>query len=362
MFRGPAGVVADTSSNLFVWDGGNRLVRKITPSGFVSTFAGGGTNALPGYGTNVMLPFMPYTSMAIDHSNTVWIANTWAGEPGFLLRVGNDGSVSSNYCSALSQSTRSSIAGICVDSQNNIYLSSGRSGQIYRYYPTNGAMLLFASFTNQGANLLTADASGNIYTYCAGNYTYTSSIICKIDQNQNVTVLWTGSSNSYLTADGVGTNAGFSDIPLAMCNDGSGNIIFACVLSIRKLNVATSEVTTIAGSFTSQGYVDGTNYLARFGWAEGVCMSQGRIFVADGNNQCIREIYLNPAGSNILSASICAVVSITGVVGRLYQIESSTDLNTWNPETTIILTSSPFLWIDQNGLGQKKFYRAVLLP
>src|ERR1043166_4638239 len=38
MFNQPSAVVADTSSNLFVLDSGNRRIRRITPSGSTSTF------------------------------------------------------------------------------------------------------------------------------------------------------------------------------------------------------------------------------------------------------------------------------------------------------------------------------------
>src|SRR5262245_32425447 len=55
MFNGPVAVVADSSSNLFVLDTGNARIRKVTPNGTVSTFAGGGNGALPGFGTNVSL-------------------------------------------------------------------------------------------------------------------------------------------------------------------------------------------------------------------------------------------------------------------------------------------------------------------
>ena len=55
MFYNPLGVVADSSDNLFVADNGNYRIRKITPDGTVSTFAGGGDAAPPGYGTNVSL-------------------------------------------------------------------------------------------------------------------------------------------------------------------------------------------------------------------------------------------------------------------------------------------------------------------
>src|SRR5437667_4512014 len=51
MFNNPWAVVADTSSNLFVLDFSNSRIRKVTPDGTVSTFASGGSGAIPGYGT-----------------------------------------------------------------------------------------------------------------------------------------------------------------------------------------------------------------------------------------------------------------------------------------------------------------------
>ena len=53
-FSNPTQIVSDTASNLYVWDSGNFRIRKITPNGTVSTFAGGGIN-FDGYGTNASL-------------------------------------------------------------------------------------------------------------------------------------------------------------------------------------------------------------------------------------------------------------------------------------------------------------------
>ena len=43
MFNNPNAIVADSHSNLFVWDSNNYRIRKIAPDGTVTTFAGGGS-------------------------------------------------------------------------------------------------------------------------------------------------------------------------------------------------------------------------------------------------------------------------------------------------------------------------------
>jgi hypothetical protein len=149
--------------------------------------------------------------------------------------------------------------------------------------------------------------------------------------------------------------------------DNNGSILCVNGNSISKLTVKTN-ILIYAGTtaFSSGTYTNGAGNLARFNSPSSACFSQGSIFVADSGNNRIRQISFNPtsqivSGAN-LGVGIYAGVTISGVIGRTYQIQSSTDLNTWNPAATIILTSSPYLWIDQNAVGQKNFYRAFLLP
>jgi hypothetical protein len=90
------------------------------------------------------------------------------------------------------------------------------------------------------------------------------------------------------------------------------------------------------------------------------------LFLADSFNHRIRSITFNPVPQPVadanLNLSTYPGLHITGVIGRTYRVESSADMSTWHPETTILLTSSPYLWIDPNALGQKRYYRALLLP
>jgi len=157
-----------------------------------------------------------------------------------------------------------------------------------------------------------------------------------------------------------------------MCADDSGNIILTCGLPynsggscVRKLT-ANTNVTTMAGSFNQTGYSNGAGSNALFYGASGVCISQGRIFVADTSNQRIRSISSDlspqPVSPADLQLSTYPGLRINGTVGWTYRIESSTDMNTWNAETTLLLPSSPYLWIDPIPVSGNKYYRALLLP
>ena len=369
-FSGPSQIVADTSSNLYVWDSGNSLIRKITPGGAVSTIAGGGID-FEGIGTNVAFSYYSIGSMAIDHSNAIWLVVQY-GSYRYFLNIGTHGSVTiQNGVSGFTNLSTSSP--ICFDSANNLYYSGGNI--IYRYIPSTGIPQPFAGngtggyvdgngtvfpeFSSPAA--LACDEANNIYVWDSGNYR-----IRRIDQNQNITTIaGYGFGPPYGSADGVGTNASFISGISQMFSDNVGNVYFACATCIRRMDARTN-VVTMAGSFAQTGYTNGAGNLARFNGASGACLSQGMVFVADSSNQRIRNIAFNPAAQQVSSSSLALSLypglQITGTVGRTYQIQSSPDFTNWTAATTLLLTGSPYLWIDQNAIGQRKFYRAYLLP
>ena len=372
MFNNPSAIVADSSSNLFVLDNSNYRIRKVTPDGTVTTFIGGGQYTPPGYGTNVSLQNYSLGSMAIDHSNVLWLT---AGYSSGLLRITSDGFVQP----VLSPGTIYP-AGICVDSGNNLYLSESSKNIIYRFR-TNWVMEVFAGSGNPGSvdgngiftsfsapTVLAADAADNIYVWDSN-----SRLIRRINQNRDVvTIAGRPGNYSSTDVDGVGTNASFSSVSRMMV-DHYGRLILTCGSggyygsgsSIRKMT-ADTNVTTIAGSFTQSGYANGAGSNALFNGASGVCVSQDKIFVVDTYNQRIRSISFDATPQLVpdsaLSLNTFAGLRITGAVGRTYRIESSTTMSNWTQETTILLSRSPYLWIDPNPLGAKKFFRAFLLP
>lgn len=53
-FSSPSGMVMDSSGNMYICDSNNNRIRKITPDGIVSTFAGSSEGFLDGIGTGTI--------------------------------------------------------------------------------------------------------------------------------------------------------------------------------------------------------------------------------------------------------------------------------------------------------------------
>jgi len=371
MFNFPSALAVDSASNMFILDSSNYRIRRATPAGAVSTFVGGGQASVPGYGTNVSLASYNFSGMTIDHANTLWVVTAYGSS---LLKITPDGLVL-----PLTLPGISSASGICSDSQNNLYISDISANRIYRYL-TNGALEVFVGSGNPGAidgnwifnsfrnpTHLAADAADNIYVWDSGNY-----LIRRINQNRDVVTL-AGRSDISSDADGYGTNAVIYGLH-GMVVDSGGNLIFSSGnvwssgyqgVSIRKMTPSTN-ITTIAGNFTTAGYANGVGSNALFQGVQGLCVSQDSIFVADSANHRIRRITMNATQQIVLPADLelgtYPGLRITGTVGRAYRIESSTNMTSWSTETGLFLATSPQLWIDPTAVSGKKFYRAVLLP
>ena len=90
--REPGGVAADGAGNLYIADGGNARIRKVDPVGIITTVAGNGVRGFSGDGgpaTSASLNIYVFgSSVAIDATGNLYIADTFNNR---IRKVGLDG-------------------------------------------------------------------------------------------------------------------------------------------------------------------------------------------------------------------------------------------------------------------------------
>jgi hypothetical protein len=125
----------------------------------------------------------------------------------------------------------------------------------------------------------------------------------------------------------------------------------------------TTNVTTLAGSFTQSGFTDQcAGNLARFSGANGVCVAQGAVFVADSGNQRIRQITFNPAPQPQAAGVRTNQFgfTITGTSGLVVVVEACTNPANaiWSPVGTNTLTAGSSYFSDPRWTNYtRRFYR-----
>lgn len=361
MFSSPSSILADAGGNLFVVDYGNACVRKITTNGIVTTFVGGGNSSLPGFGTNVSLPSL-IQSITFDSQGTMYGVGAGAG----IFRIYPNGYVERFQIPGYYQSPPP--YGLCVDSLDNVYMSEPDSNRIMVYLKT-GELTVFAGSPQGGfadgvgefskmnrPTSLAVDQANNVYFWDSGNY-----VIRRVNPAREVSTL-TG-RRSGANIDGVGASASFGSCG-SMAVDHQGNILVAGGGWVRLISASTN-VSTLAGSFASTGFANGAGNLARFDGAFGACLSQGTVFVAEQTGR-IRRIDFDPQPQIVTGADLeiatFAGVKLNGIVGRTYRVESSLNNTVWVERATFLLTETPSLWLDRSPISGHRFYRAILLP
>jgi len=245
VFSRPEGIVRDSAGNLYVAEAGGNCIRKISPSGQVTTLAGSTTAGFQnGVGANAR--FNNPTGLAIDPSTNNLYVCDWNN--GAVRMITSTGVVTT-------------VAGTGTSGYNDGATSSAQFSRP-----------LGVAFDPATQRLYVGDSSNNCIRLISAG------------------VVSTLAGNTAAgSVDGVGTAARFN-VPSGVVLDGFGNLYIADygAARIRCLNLATNYVSTVTG-VAGAGWLDGASGSARLNGPEYLgADSLGNIYVAGDNS--VRKI------------------------------------------------------------------------
>lgn len=248
-FSFPVKMTFNANGEMFVADLDNRVIRKVTASGVVTTFAGTpeARGDVDGMGTEAR--FMQPSGVAVDHAGNLFVVDRGSST---LRRISPEGVVTT-------------IAG-----------SPGETGSA-------DGTLAEARFNHPYS--VTVDGDDNIFIADSGNNT-----IRKITPAGQATTI-AGLAGATGSTDGPGADARF-DGPTSIAVDGAGNLYVADASNhtVRKIS-PDGVVTTLAGKAGVFGFLDGHGSDARFQSPSGIAVDHdGNVYVTEPAMLRVRKI------------------------------------------------------------------------
>jgi len=301
LFNNPQGLAVDNNNNIYVSDSFNNYIREISPAGTTSTLAG---SRVIGYADGPAAAaafYAPYglvvdangNTYAADFGNNVIRKITPAGIVSTYAGSGQAGYQNGSATSGQLKNSTDSLAifnnpeGLAIDAAGNIYVADRGNNVIRKISPAGRVVTVagtrtagdvdatgeYASFNNPSG--LAVDGQGNLYVSDQGN-----SAIRKITPAGVTTTIAGGPLQPTVI-----------NFPSALAIDKQGNLYITDeggrILQYTQNNV----LYLLAGTLNTSGFLNGSGSLALFNNPQAITVdANGVIYVADTGNNCIRKI------------------------------------------------------------------------
>jgi sugar lactone lactonase YvrE len=320
-------------------------IRKITTGGIVTTFAGGGMSAADGIAATAAKLNHP-NSLAIDRYDNIYYADAQRNKirkispSGIITTVAGIDSLGYNGDGIAATTAKLNYpTGVSVDTSGNVYIAD-RGNHRIRKVTVSGIIQTIAGIASAGysgdggpataaelsdPSAVYADAHGNIYISDFGNY-----CIRKINSSGTIRRV-AGTTTAGHSGDGGAATSANIFTQYGLVADNNGRIVFTNDSEHYVRIVDTSGlIYTICGTGTGAFSGDGGSSitaktfkpLGLFGDAS------GNLLIADHNNQRIREI--SPAGTIRTVAgngnSFCDSMTANGKLSAVNNIYYDTTL------------------------------------
>ena len=330
-FQYPMGIATD-GTDLYVSDTSVSRIRRVTLAGVVTTVAGfAACDSTDAIGTAA--GFCRPTAITIDGTH-LYVADTGNNK---IRKIALDTMTVTTFAGSGVTGSEDGVgtfatfnrpgglisddsAIFVIDSLNQglrrIQLSDATVTRFVGIPPntglTNGAALSARFNSISGI----VKVGTNLYVTEQGNH-----IIRRISLIDGQVSPFAGQAGTLGSADGIAAEATFN-APNGVATDGvhlyvadKGNH------TIRKIVLATAEVTTIAGLALATGTTDGSGSAARFSWPHSPVLVGTQLFVAQSNR--IRRVDINTGAVDTVVTGLATIGGMTSTGGNLYITEYS---------------------------------------
>ena len=331
LLSGTQGVCSDGAGNVYVMQqGGGARVRKISPSGIITTVAGHGTSGFSGDGGPATAATFNAYGLSCDLSGNLYIGDWSNGRvrkvnasTGIITTIAGNGSGSTSGDGGPATAAGiSSPIGAAVDYAGNVFISEYGNDRIRRVDASTGIITTIATGLYGPCQIVT-DVAGNVFVA-----TQSGGRIYKITPSGTVSTMAGGGSGS---GSGVpATSVNLSGVE-GVAVDVGGNIFIAdngCCL--RKVDTA-GIITTIASAgnqwngldiygnlyFTTGG---GTVYKVAHASAFGIGYPP-----IPSRTVCVGDtVAYGGYGGGVWSSSATSIATIDSVTGLAYGLSAGT--------------------------------------
>src|SRR5579864_824193 len=282
--NGPVAAALDSAGALYIADRNNLRIRKVSPSGIISTVAGDGSSGP----ANTQLSFP--AGVAVDGTGTVEIADqdndriqqmTTAGMVTTLAGTGTPGFNGDGQPATATELF--SPGALAMGSDRTLYFVD-KGNQRVRQVAANG---IISTVIQTAAAGVATDQSGNVYVADAGLHS-----IERIDSHGQVTVL-AGTGTAGYAGDGGPAVSAQLNSPSGLAVDSQGNLYIADTGNGRIRMIGTDgAIRTIAGNGMADFNGDGGPALsAALNTPMGLAVdAAGNVFICDFGNNRIRKL------------------------------------------------------------------------
>ena len=306
----PWGIAFDHFGNLYIADSSNNVIREITRNGYISTYAGNGTAGSSGDGGAATSAKLNHPhAVTFDSAGNLYIADTSNDvvrkvTPAGIISL-YAGSYISGYSGDGGQATSARLSspyGVVFDSSSNLYIGD-KSNNVIREVTAAGIISTYAGnhtagYSGDGGLATSAelsapkgigmDSSGNLYIADTSN-----NRIRKVATGGTISTFAGNGTGSDSGDGGNASSAGIFD-PQNVTVDNAGNVYIGEPTRLRWVSPG-DIIETVAGTGTSGSTGNGGPATsAEVGTITGVVLDPlGQLYIDDNAFNVIRQIKLN---------------------------------------------------------------------